>query len=257
MTLVATSVSCELSGTRILSGVSLTAQPGQVTAIIGANGSGKTTLMRHLTGELRPTEGQVMLNGTDLSAISAPELARRRAVMPQASQLSFPFTVAEVVSLANTHIDAARISAALSRVDLGGYGSRMYQSLSGGEQARVHLARVLLQVWQPVSDDGPAWLFLDEPVSALDLAHQLWVTREARRFADAGGGVAVILHDLNLTAMLADQVVLLDAGRVLASGAPDRVLTSALLSKAYGCQINIGKPPTSGLYVLPQTAALA
>lgn len=259
MTLIARDLACTRGGRPILNGVGLTASAGQVTAIIGANGSGKTTLMRHLTGELRPDHGAVTLGGTDLAALPPAALARRRAVLPQAATLSFPFTVAEVVGLglqADPSPDPGRIPAALSRVDLGGYGDRMYQQLSGGEQARVHLARVLVQVWQPVTPFGAAWLLLDEPVSALDIAHQLWVLREARRFADAGGGVVVVLHDLNLTAMIADHVVLLAEGAILAAGPPAQVLTGPLLSQAYGCDIRIGVVPASGLYVLPQMAEL-
>lgn len=260
MTLAARAITCRRDGRAILSAVDFTARPGAVTAIIGANGSGKTTLMRHLTGEMAPDAGTVTLNGQDIAALSPASLARRRAVLPQAGDVGFPFTVAEVVALglhADPAADPARIPAALARVDLPDYGARMYQQLSGGEQARVQLARVLVQVWHPVSDAGPAWLLLDEPVSALDIAHQLWVMREARRFAAAGGGVVVILHDLNLTAMVADQVTLLHQGRVLAAGPPPEVLTGPRLSQAYGCRISVGEAPPSGLFVLPQAAALA
>ncbi|MFD1881186.1 heme ABC transporter ATP-binding protein [Paracoccus pacificus] len=260
MSLSVTQLSWHRDGRAILDGVDLSARAGEVTAIIGANGSGKTTLLRHLTGEIPAERGCITLDGTDLGRIAPAELARRRAVLPQAAALSFPFTVAEVVALglqADPAPDPARIPAALARVDLPGHGGRMYQQLSGGEQARVQLARVLVQVWRPVTEAGPAWLFLDEPVSALDIAHQLWVMREARRFAEAGGGVVVVLHDLNLTAMVADRVALLDRGRVLAVGAPSAVLTGPLLSAAYGCRIEVGGVPPSGLFVLPQMAAVA
>lgn len=260
MTLTARAITCHRDGRAILSDVNFTARAGAVTAIIGANGSGKTTLMRHLTGELSPEAGVVTLSGQDIAALSPASLARRRAVLPQAGSVGFPFTVAEVVALglyADPTADQGRIPAALARVDLPGYGGRMYQQLSGGEQARVQLARVLVQVWHPVGPDGPAWLMLDEPVSALDIAHQLWVMREARRFAAAGGGVVVILHDLNLTAMTADHVTLLHQGRVLACGTPAEVLTGPRLSQAYGCRITVGEAPPSGLFVLPQAAALA
>lgn len=257
--LAAHDLSCRRGGRAILNRVTVSARAGEVTAVIGANGSGKTTLLRHLTGEMRAESGRVTLDGTDLSAMPPAVLARRRAVLPQAAALGFPFTVAEVVAMglqADPAPDPARIPAALARVDLGGYGARMYRQLSGGEQARVQLARVLVQVWNPVSDADPCWLFLDEPVSALDIAHQLWVTREARRFADAGGGVVVVLHDLNLTAMIADRVILMDHGRVLAAGSPAEVLTGERLSAAYGCRIEIGGTPPSGPYVLPQMASL-
>ncbi|MDO5603974.1 MAG: heme ABC transporter ATP-binding protein [Paracoccus sp. (in: a-proteobacteria)] len=259
MSLIASGLSLRRGGRAILRGIDLRADPGQVTAIIGANGSGKTTLMRLLTGEMPPDAGAVSLNGHDLAGLGPARLARMRGVLPQASALSFPFTVAEVVGIGQEALgrpDGARIPAALARVDLAGYGGRMYQQLSGGEQARAQLARVLVQVWDSITDDGPAWLFLDEPVSSLDIAHQLWVMDEARRFADAGGGVVVVMHDLNLTAMYADHVVLLSQGGVLASGPPAEVLTSDSLSAAYGCRIAVGRTPPSGLFVLPQAAGM-
>lgn len=258
MKLKAADLSCRRAGRDILDQVSLTAMAGEITAIIGANGSGKTTLMRHLTGELRPESGTVSLNGVDLAHLGPAAMARMRGVLPQASALSFPFTVAEVVGIgaeAACAIDPQRIPKALARVDLAGYGGRMYQHLSGGEQARVQLARVLSQVWRPVTPRGPAWLLLDEPVSSLDIAHQIMVMNVARRFAGAGGGVVVVLHDLNLTAMFADRVMLLGGGRKMAEGRPAEVLTGPILSAAYGCRIAVGEAPPSGLFILPQAAA--
>lgn len=257
MSVVAQGIAFRRNGRDILADAGLAAAAGEVTAIIGANGSGKTTLMRHLTGEIAPESGAVRLNGHDLARLPPSALARIRGVLPQASVLSFPFTVAEVVAIgaeAAIRPDPSRIPAALARVDLAGYGARMYQQLSGGEQARVQFARVLAQVWEPVTEAGPAWLFLDEPVSSLDIAHQLWVMREGRAFARAGGGVVVVLHDLNLTAMFADRVVLMARGRVLAAGPPAEVMTAETLSLAYGCRIAVGEAPPSGLFVLPQAA---
>lgn len=258
MKLEATDLSCRRAGRVILDTVNLTAMAGEITAIIGANGSGKTTLMRHLTGELRPESGCVSLNGRDLSHLTPAAMAQMRAVLPQASALSFPFTVAEVVAIGAETARAngsQRIPDALARVDLAGYGGRMYQHLSGGEQARVQLARVLSQVWAPITPHGPAWLLLDEPVSSLDIAHQLMVMNVARGFAKAGGGVVVVLHDLNLTAMFADRVMLLADGRKMAEGVPHEVLTGPILSAAYGCRIAVGEAPSSGLFILPQAAA--
>lgn len=257
MSLTADQISVSLGRKPVLHGVSLTARAGEVTAIVGPNGSGKTTLMRWLTGELA-CKGRITLGGHDLATLSPAALARRRAVLPQAAALSFPFTVAEVVRIgldARGERGEALVPAALAAVDLPGFSGRLYQELSGGEQQRVQLARVLAQVWQPVDETGPRWLLLDEPVSSLDIAHQLVVMRLAADYARRGGGVVAVLHDLNLTALFARNLVLMSGGAVLAQGRPDQVLTDALLSQAYGCRLRVNTAPESGIWVLPHAAA--
>lgn len=256
----ACSVTVRYGDRDILHGVDFSAAPGQMTAIVGPNGSGKTTLLRALTGDIEYSGG-VHLNGSDITSAKPWELAAIRGVLPQATPLSFPFTVVEVVRLGLTSGIAARrdhlIPLALERVGLSGFGGRYYQELSGGEQQRVQLARVLAQVWEPVEDDTPRWLFLDEPVSALDIGHQIQVMQIARDYADAGGGVVAVMHDLNLTAMFADKVALLSEGRILGLDAPARVLTDNLLSHAYRCQVRVNTPPASGTYLLPHAATQA
>ncbi|MCT4557136.1 MAG: heme ABC transporter ATP-binding protein [Pelagimonas sp.] len=247
----------------ILDRVSFEAAAGEITCIVGPNGSGKTTLMRALTGDL-PYSGHVFLNGVDIADLKPWELSAMRGVLPQASVLAFPFTVAEVVQIgltrgvrtAHSHgRDEELTMAALARVDLLHYANRHFQELSGGEQQRVQLARVLAQVWQPVLDNNPRWLFLDEPVSALDIAHQLQVMRIASDFAQGGGGVVAVMHDLNLTAMYADRITLLSEGAVLADGAPVDVMTDATLSTAYGCALTVGQAPAPGTpFLLPHMA---
>lgn len=258
MTLTATDITVKLGARPVLKGVSIAAQPGRLTAIIGPNGSGKTTLMRALTAELRPASGRVTLNGTDIAALPPEALARRRAVLPQHSALSFPFTAAEIIRIGLTsRPDAAvagdaMIASALARVGLPDYAGRLYQEMSGGEQQRVQLARALVQVWHPTGPEGARWLLLDEPVSSLDIAHQLAVMRLARDYARRGGGVIAVMHDLNLTAMFADHVLLMQAGRCLADGAPDAVLTDELLTCAYDCPLRTRCAPSRGAWLLPQ-----
>jgi len=144
---------------------------------------------------------------------------------------------------------------ALARVDLGGFGGRFYGELSGGEQQRVQLARVICQVWLPVLDGMPRYLFLDEPVSSLDIKHQLLIMDVARRFALSGGGVIAILHDLNLAAMYADQVLAIRAGRVAGLGSPAQVLTDRLINQVFDCTMRVGAVPAAHIpFVLPQSA---
>lgn len=257
MSLIAREISVRLGRTPVLQGVSVRARAGEVTAIVGPNGSGKTTLMRCLTGELAYT-GCITLGGTDIAAMSPAALARRRGVLPQSAALAFPFTVAEVVRIgpeARGERADALVPLALQAVDLAGFAGRLYQELSGGEQQRVQLARVLAQVWQPVDATGPRWLLLDEPVSSLDIAHQLTVMRLAADYARRGGGVVAVMHDLNLTALFAQRLILLGGGRVLHQGTPPEVLTDSLLSQAYGCRLRVNTVPEHGIWVLPHAAA--
>ena len=254
--LVARNIHVSLGTSRVLDGLSLSALPGQITCIVGPNGSGKTTSLRAITGDV-PYTGQITLGGKDIATLKPRELAALRGVLPQASTLAFPFTVNEVVQIGLHHGTSGDhdgiTRAALRRVDL-----LKYADLSGGEQQRVQLARVLAQVWEPVVDRTPRWLFLDEPVSSLDIAHQLQVMRIARDFAGAGGGVVAVMHDLNLTAMFADRVILLAGGACLATGSPAEVMTSPLLSRAYGCDLQVGRTPPPGTpFLLPHLAALA
>ncbi|MEM5492399.1 heme ABC transporter ATP-binding protein [Hoeflea sp. AS16] len=255
--LEAKNIHVRLGKTPILHGIDMQAAKDQFTVIIGPNGSGKTTLLRALTGEIG-FEGEVRLNGIDIASARPLDLASLRGVLPQSASLSFPFTVHEVVRLGlttgiQTMVDAGgRVEEALAVVDMDGFGGRFYQELSGGEQQRVQLARVLTQVWEPVFDGKPRCLFLDEPISSLDIKHQLQIMQIALRYANAGGGVIAILHDLNLTAHFADHVVLMNQGRVHASGAPQEVLTPSNLETVYGCPMAVGSVPEGmDFFVLP------
>ncbi|NEX45394.1 heme ABC transporter ATP-binding protein [Pseudotabrizicola algicola] len=256
--LTAEDIRVSLGKVEVLHGVSAQAQAGEVTVIVGPNGSGKTTLLRALTGDV-PYQGRVILNGQDCAGLSAWELAAVRGVLPQAAVLAFPFTVAEVVRLGLTSARHSGrgdlVARALAAVDLAGLAARLYQELSGGQQARVQLARVLVQVWEPMVDGLPRWLLLDEPVASLDIAHQLGVVALMRDYARKGGGVVAVLHDLNLTAMAADRVWLMDQGRLTGQGPVAEVLTDAALERAYGCRFRVGcLPPAGGWFALPQAA---
>ena len=242
--------------TRIVQDLSFHAKPGEVLAIIGPSGSGKTTLMKAMTGEL-PYSGGLTLAGLEVGGLSPEVLAAMRGVLPQASQISFPLNVAEVVGLGLTSsrrertFRARRIAEALAKVGLSGFEGRSYQELSGGEQQRVQLARVLCQVWDPLPQEGlPHWLFLDEPVSSLDIKHQVQIMQLAAGYAKRGGGVVAVMHDLNLTAAFADRVLVMQGGRRLAFGARDEVMQAELLSKAYDFPLEILTRPGGGRPVI-------
>lgn len=251
-------VGLRIGGKEILREVSLSARSGSVTAVIGPNGSGKSSLLRAITGEA-DYSGTVELEGLSVKGHNRLELALRRAVLAQHSSVAFPLSVHEVVrlglSVRAAEVGGYTVETALAAVDLQGFGGRNYLHLSGGEQQRVQLARVLCQVGAPIGEDGPRWLFLDEPVSSLDIKHQLWVMRFARSFAASGGGVLAVMHDLNLTAMFADHVLALKAGRALAEGAAGQVITRDLVSRLYDCELPVSEIPSNGVpFVLPQVA---
>lgn len=240
--LEARSISVSLGRKPILFDVDFDAHPGQVTAIVGPNGSGKTTLLRALTGDIA-FRGQVGLNGRDITGMKPWDLAGQRGVLAQHTSVAFPYTVLEIVQMGlSSGLSAGQRDIplrALAKVGLAGYEARMFQELSGGEQQRVQLARVLSQIWEPVVDGEPRWMLLDEPVAALDIGHQLQVMHIVRAFSQAGGGVVMVMHDLNLTALYADAVTLMRSGAVLAAGAPKQVIASRPLSEAYGCAIDM------------------
>lgn len=259
-TLEIEALNVSLSGTPIVRDVSFAAKAGAVTVVVGPNGSGKSTMLKAVTGELRHT-GRVRLNGTKVDGLPPEALAGLRAVLPQHTSLTFPLTVAEVVRLgirrgalpsASPH---RRICEALERVDLDGFAARAYHSLSGGEQQRVQLARVLCQVWDPCPGGVPRWLFLDEPISSLDIRHQILIMDVAADYARAGGGVVAVLHDLNLTALYADHILVMKTGRLLSQGTPKEVITDRLVSEAFDHPLRVSAVPAGEVpFILPQAA---
>ncbi|SFT10977.1 iron complex transport system ATP-binding protein [Sulfitobacter marinus] len=245
----------------ILQDVSFRASAGQITAIVGPNGAGKSSLLKAITDEI-DFEGEVRFNGDDAEQVRPWELAAIRGVLPQSTTLAFPFTVIEVVrmGLLSGHSGQQEHlpETALARVGLEGYSRRLYQELSGGEQQRVQLARVLCQVWTPVTqENNPRWLLLDEPVASLDIGHQLMVMRLLKDYTARGGGVVAVMHDLNLSAMFADHMVMVVQGGILSAGAPQDVMTDTVLSQAYGCSLRVNQAPVdNSSFLLPHVAAL-
>ena len=238
----------------VLSKVNFRAEPGKLVSIAGPNGSGKTTLLRALSREIDYL-GEINFDGDNLTGLSEKRLAKRRAILSQTTELAFPFTVLEVVQMADQHPQSERASHALHRVGLQGFESRFYQELSGGEKQRVQLARVLVQVWQPVLNGKANWLFLDEPISSLDIGHQIEVMQIAREYANAGGGVICVMHDLNLAAMFSDSIALFEKGHLLIQDSPETVLTDETLSRAYQWPVRVNRIPNEPIpFVLPQTA---
>jgi iron complex transport system ATP-binding protein len=241
----------------LLDRVSFSAEPGEAIAIAGPNGAGKSTLLRVLSGDRTPDGGEVRLRGRPLAEFSSGALARRRAVLSQTTVIAFPFTVAEVVAMGmsdrNSRARAAAVDAALDDVGLTGFRDRIVTTLSGGEQHRAHLARVLAQLDSGEREHGPGLLLLDEPTASLDLHHQIDFVALARKRAAHGTTVIAVLHDLNLAATFADRILMLHRGRVAADGAPQFTITERLLAEVFGVSRTPGAPTEIGMpFVLPQ-----
>jgi iron complex transport system ATP-binding protein len=225
---------------RVLDDVCLRVGQGRVMALLGPNGAGKSTLLRVIAGELRPQGGTATMDGRALSQWKTRELARRRAFLPQDSQLEFPFAVEEVVMLGRApHIegsesdeDARIVREALALAGMETFAERDFTSLSGGERQRVQLARVLAQAWNRTG----CVLLLDEPVASLDLAHQHDTLRIAREWAKGGACVVAILHDVNLALRYADDAVLIKDGRIVADGPVREVLTAQRVSEVFSVE---------------------
>ncbi|MBO9420917.1 heme ABC transporter ATP-binding protein [Labrenzia sp. R4_2] len=255
-------VQITLGSSCIVNHMSFSAHSGELLAIIGPSGSGKTTLLKAITGE-RPYSGSIQLGGYEIASLSPEAQALARGVLPQASHLSFPLTVSEVIGLGildrrqGRLARAHRIAEALALVGLPGFEARTYQDLSGGEQQRAQLARVICQVWDPVAADGTQrWLFLDEPVSSLDIKHQYQIMKLAKDYARRGGGVIAVMHDLNLTAAFADKILVMKYGAKVQHGSLENVFSEKTLTPTFEMPLDITRSKEGTFQVTPQLAEL-
>lgn len=233
-------------GQTLLDGVSLQLNPGELTVLLGPNGAGKSTLLRVLAGEWRADTGEVRLHGHLLAHWRAKALAKLRAVLPQETPLSFPLTALQVVMLGrhphndgwpDLH-DGLIARNALGLTDTAHLAERSYPSLSGGERARVQLARCLCQIWEPQPEER--YLLLDEPTASLDPAHQHLALQAVRDFVrESGPAACVVLHDLNLAAQYADRIAILHGGRLAVCGTPWEVLTADWLAGIFRVEAEV------------------
>jgi iron complex transport system ATP-binding protein len=237
--ITATGIGVDLEGRAVLDEISLEVMAGEILALVGPNGAGKSTLLGVLSGERKASRGSVRLGERELAGIRGSELARVRSVLSQENAVSFPFRVVEVVSMGRApwartiegRNDVSAVSKAMDAADVTHLAERRFTQLSGGEKARVSLARVLAQQTDIV--------FLDEPTASLDLRHQEDVMRMARRLADQGRAVVVVLHDLSLASAYADRMALVSSGQLDAVGTPADVLTVERIERVYGLPVDL------------------
>jgi iron complex transport system ATP-binding protein len=246
-------VGYRIGDAEILADVTLEVAYGRVLALVGPNGAGKSSLLGILTGDARATSGSTALDGRPIGGYRSTDLARRRSVLLQSNQVSFAYTVYDVVEMGRAPWigvpddldDELLIRDSLERTDVAHLASRVFSSLSGGERARVSLARVLAQ--------NTPIVMLDEPTAALDLKHQEDVLRIARDLAAQGRAIVVVLHDLSLAAAYADEVAILHEGRLVAFGGPADVLTETTIERVYETPVRvIADPDTGRPVVLPR-----
>ena len=272
--LTATDITYRIGEKELISDISVSFAPGKLHLIIGPNGAGKSTLIKVLARLLHPQAGKVEYDGADVHDTSEAELARHRAVLSQAIEVAFPLNVREVVMMGRyPHFggrpgphDEKIVDEVMAHFDVMEFSDRNYQTLSGGEMQRVNFARVLAQLWRDgAKRNGDAstaqsedvssatamsrYLFLDEPLTFLDIKHQIDFLKKVRRFADAPDVVTVgVVHDLNLAVRFADHIVLLDKGRIVAEGEPMDVLTADRIREVFAVEATFVRAPDSTVH---------
>lgn len=240
----------------ILDNISFHVQEGEVLGVVGPNGSGKTSLLKVLARLMTPQQGHITLFGQDLSAKAQREVACLVGVVPQDTQMLFPFTVAESVLMGRfphrardrwiggfgweSREDMAIAEQAMMTMNIVHLAHRSVTDLSGGERQRTVIARALAQT--------PKVLLLDEPTAFLDLQHQVEICSVLRRLRDEGGlTVVLVSHDLNLVSQYCDRILLLDHGQIVRLGGPGEVIEPEVLESVYRCRVLVDRHPSSGL----------
>ncbi len=238
-------ISYQIGDKKLIDRIDLCIEPGKVLVILGANGAGKSTLLNCLSAGIYPQTGSVLWNEIPVRKLSLKEQAKYRAVLSQSNEIRFPFKVIDLVSMGRYpyHIRANEwkehqeiVNSVLEYVEIIHLKDRIYQSLSGGEKQRVHLARALAQIWT----SNTPFLFLDEPVNALDLKYQQMVFDLVLRLKEERqASIICVLHDLNLAFMYADAILVLKQGKNIAFGEPSKVLTKEIIYEAYGVFVDL------------------
>jgi iron complex transport system ATP-binding protein len=236
----------------LIENLSLEVEPGVMLGLLGPNGCGKSTLLNLICGNIQPSKGRVLLDGQGLSDYSELALARRRSLMAQSTQIGFAFSALEVTLLGrmphvewmetDEDIDIAR--QAMAACDVLHLQDRKYPTLSGGEQQRVQMSRALCQVWKEQREGQDSYLFLDEPTSSLDPAHQDQLMALGRDWAHHHGlGVVVVLHDINLASHYVDRLLVMKEGSIRALGTVEEVVTARMMEEVFGVGVDIVQHP--------------
>lgn len=251
-------VTCTLGGRLIIDHVSTVFHPGLFHVIVGPNGSGKSTFLKLFSGDLAPGEGAVYYDGQPIRHQDKAALAKKRAVMSQLPELHFPLPVEEIVLMGryphfalrprSQDLDICRQAMALTEV--AALVGRDYLTLSGGERQRVQFARALAQVWEAPSDGGNRYLFLDEPISSLDMHFQHQFLQIARSLLGDNLVLVAVLHDLNLSLQYADRILFMKDGRIAAEGEAPGIVTPELVRDVFQMPVRLLENPYGGAPVI-------
>lgn len=241
--LTAKNIEVRFGKKRLLRNVSLTIGQREFVAILGQNGAGKSTLLKTLYGEIKKYSGEIQLNGKSLKDFTSLEMAQVRAVLPQNSNLTFPFTVKEIVEMGSLPFrkfpnKKEVVAKALRVTKLEAYENRIFQTLSGGEKQRVHLARVLIQILGG-DDSETKFLFLDEPTNNLDLIHQFEILSIVKSILNRNLSVVCVLHDINLASQFASRIIFMKEGKVTLDGTARELLKKEVIKKNIGVEIEL------------------
>ena len=251
MSLNLESVSLKLDNRQILKDVSLEINEGEIVSVIGPNGAGKSTLLNVLTGDINPDSGEIFYDDKQLKQISIQERAFTRSVMSQMQTLVFNFSVKDVIEmgwLQRGNLDFSNnffmaFENVTKECNVHNLIHRKFNSLSGGEQRRVHFARTLLQLWRPSESNDPRYLLLDEPTANLDLSSEMLLMNTLKKRASLNVGILVILHDLNLASHFADKIAIIKDGEIMAFGEPKKIMEDAFLTSIYEVPIKVKHDP--------------
>lgn len=254
--IVASNISLTKNGREILKSADVDIRPGLFTAMAGPNGAGKSSFLKIVSGETLNYNGKVSINGRPLKEYPTHALAKIRAVLPQNTHLQFPFTVLQVIEMGSQYgkrpkaADKPMLEEVMDLTGTQDLRGRNYLTLSGGEQQRVQLARVMLQVWP--EQDFPRYILLDEPTSSLDIARQQLIFSLVKKVCARNIGVLAIVHDLNQVSQFADQLYLLKDGSIVAQGSPKEIFTKPIIEETFCCRVNVYNDPcTNCPYIVP------